>query len=141
MAPASFMEGDVAATTGCKDEANSRSLSKPLNPLPFPGEYRPLLAPTARAQGFGFHSLHQRGWPQMTGCHDEKSRVSGGEGSGKCILSQSAACPAGGLSYKPEIASYSSLFPTPPKTPFIGPAALGLLGTVSAHLLSCCLVG
>lgn len=44
----------------------------------------------------------------MTGCHhDEKGRVSGGEGSGKCILSQSAACPAGGLSYKPEIASYS----------------------------------
>lgn len=43
---------------GVRMRTNSRSLSKPLNPLPFPGKYRPLLAPTARAQGFGFHSLH-----------------------------------------------------------------------------------
>lgn len=51
------------------------------------------------------------------------------------LLGQSAACPAGGLSYKPEITPYSSLLPTPPKAPFIGPAALGLEGTASAQLL------
>lgn len=54
--------------------------------------------------------------------------MSGGVGLGERTLSQSAACPAGGFSYKLEITPYANLLPTPPKAPFIGPAARGLPG-------------
>lgn len=62
-------------------------------------------------------------------------------GLGERTLSQSAACPAGGFSYKLEITPYANLLPTPPQAPFIGPAAPGLPGTVSVPLPCGCLVG
>lgn len=71
-------------------------------------------------------------------------RKAGGVGPlapASALLSQSAACPAGGFSYKPELTPCSSLLPTPPKAPFIGSAASGLLGPGSTQLLSCCLMG
>lgn len=55
MAPCQFHGGGCGCHHwGVRMRTNSRSLSMPLNPLPFPGKYRPLLAPPPGRRAFAF---------------------------------------------------------------------------------------